>query len=76
MVQHLYLCASDRADRRGCSSNGRAPALHAGGTGIDTLLLHTFFGLIAVLARENTIRTSFWVADDTGMNVIGALAQW
>jgi hypothetical protein len=27
---------------RGCSSNGRAPALHAGGTGIDTLLLHIF----------------------------------
>ena len=30
-------------NRWGCSSNGRAPALHAGGTGIDTLLLHTFF---------------------------------
>jgi hypothetical protein len=28
---------------RGCSSHGRAPALHAGGTGIDTLLLHVFF---------------------------------
>jgi hypothetical protein len=62
--------------RRGCSSNGRAPALHAGGTGIDTLLLHTFFGLIALLARENTIQSSFWVAEDTDMNVIGALAQW
>ena len=31
-----------RLDRWGCSSNGRAPALHAGGTGIDTLLLHLF----------------------------------
>jgi hypothetical protein len=30
-------------NRWGCSSHGRAPALHAGGTGIDTLLLHTFF---------------------------------
>ena len=29
-------------NRWGCSSNGRAPALHAGGTGIDTLLLHLF----------------------------------
>ena len=28
---------------RGISSNGRAPALHAGGTGIDTQILH-FFG--------------------------------
>ena len=26
----------------GCSSNGRASALHAEGTGIDTLLLHFF----------------------------------
>ena len=76
MVQNLCVCARDTANRRGCSSNGRAPALHAGGTGIDTLLLHTFFGRIALLARENTIRTSFWVADDGGMNVIGALAQW
>ena len=50
--------------------------MHAGGTGIDTLLLHTFFGLIALLAREHTIQISFWVAEDTGMNVIGALAQW
>ena len=24
-------------------SNGRAPALHAGGTGIDTQILHFFF---------------------------------
>ena len=27
---------------RGISSNGRAPALHAGGTGIDTQILHFF----------------------------------
>ena len=27
----------------GISSNGRAPALHAGGTGIDTQILHFFF---------------------------------
>ena len=28
---------------RGISSNGRAPALHAGGTGIDTQILHFYF---------------------------------
>ena len=28
---------------RGCSSNGRAIALHAIGTGIDALLLHSCF---------------------------------
>ena len=28
---------------RGCSSNGRASALHAEGTGIDTPQLHYFF---------------------------------
>ena len=27
----------------GCSSNGRAPASHAGGKGIDAPLLHHFF---------------------------------
>ena len=27
----------------GISSKGRAPALHAGGTGIDARILHTFF---------------------------------
>ena len=27
----------------GCSSNGRAPASHAGGKGIDAPLLHRFF---------------------------------
>ena len=27
----------------GISSNGRAPALHAGGTGIDTQILHIFY---------------------------------
>jgi hypothetical protein len=76
MMQNLSLCAEDTPDRRGCSSNGRAPALHAGGTGIDTLLLHTFFGRIALLARENTTRTSLRVADGTNRNVVGALAQW
>ena len=35
--------ASDsRPEDWGCSSNGRASALHAEGTGIDTLLLHFF----------------------------------
>ena len=40
------------ADRWGCSSNGRAPALHAGGTGIDTLLLHTFFVSFSLSVSE------------------------
>ena len=31
------------SNKGGCSSNGRAPASHAGGTGIDTLLLHLLF---------------------------------
>ena len=29
--------------RWGISSNGRAPASHAGGTGIDAWILHVFF---------------------------------
>jgi hypothetical protein len=37
-----YPLISYPLELRGCSSNGRAPALHAGGTGIDTLLLHLF----------------------------------
>ena len=35
----------------GCSSNGRASALNAEGTGIDTLLLHFFANIRAVLAE-------------------------
>ena len=35
---------------RGISSNGRAPALHAGGTGIDTQVLHFFLLKLNVLA--------------------------
>ena len=31
---------------RGISSSGRAPASHAGGTGIDTRILQLFFGII------------------------------
>jgi hypothetical protein len=41
---------------RGCSSNGRAPALHAGGTGIDTLLLHFFlFSFFAWGSKLNSV---------------------
>ena len=36
--------------RRGCSSNGRASALHAEGTGIDTLLLHISFEAFILVA--------------------------
>ena len=35
---------------RGIGSNGRAPALHAGGTGIDTQILHFFFFELNVFA--------------------------
>jgi hypothetical protein len=44
----------------GCSSNGRAPALHAGCTGIDTLLLQ-----VKLFFKENH-----------GEHIQGALAQW
>ena len=37
---------------RGCSSNGRASALHAEGTGIDTLLLHFFFFFLKLFLAE------------------------
>ena len=43
-------------DTWGCSSNGRAPALHAGGTGIDTLLLQISF--FAPTTNTNIARTS------------------
>ena len=33
----------------GISSNGRAPALHAGGTGINTRIFHFFFSLLLLL---------------------------
>ena len=33
----------------GISSNGRAPALHAGGTGIDTRILQFYFLLLPLL---------------------------
>ena len=39
----------------GCSSNGRASALHAEGTGIDTLLLHFFvFLCLFECLKKNT----------------------
>ena len=39
---------------RGISSNGRAPALHAGGTGIDTQVLHFLF-----LFKLNVLAATF-----------------
>ena len=36
----------------GISSNGRAPALHAGGTGIDARILHPFFFLFSPLRSK------------------------
>ena len=43
----------------GCSSHGRAPALHAGGTGIDTLLLHFFFSWSTEEKQKNIANPSF-----------------
>ena len=54
-----------RLDRWGCSSNGRAPALHAGGTGIDTLLLHTFFVLFGLLFARICQQPSFSAGFDS-----------
>jgi hypothetical protein len=44
-IHLLVLCFVSEISKQiwGCSSNGRAPALHAGGTGINTLLLHLFW---------------------------------
>ena len=42
----------------GISSNGRAPALHAGGTGIDTRILHTFFFFFFPLFIANLLAAS------------------
>ena len=59
--------------RWGCSSNGRAPALHAGGTGIDTLLLHTFFLYFLVGPRLAAGPSLPVGLQSVG---VGALAQW
>ena len=40
-------------NKGGCSSNGRAPALHAGCTGIDTLLLHLLLFLFSPVVITN-----------------------
>ena len=45
------LCCS--REQRGISSNGRAPALHAGSTGIDTRILHFFLTLLNILTLAN-----------------------
>ena len=36
-------CNSAGSNKRGISSNGRAPASHAGGSGIDARILHSSF---------------------------------
>ena len=44
-------------DNWGISSNGRAPALHAGSTGIDARILHDFFFLFSVSQREAIVKS-------------------
>ena len=57
---------------RGCSSNGRAPALHAGGTGIDTLLLHTSVFFCFFFRGDGAL----FIKGKYGFRRQGALAQW
>ena len=45
----------------GCSSDGRALALHARGTGIDTPHLHSSFLFTATQILDN-----FWTKNDNG----------
>ena len=40
---------------RGISSNGRAPALHAGGNRIDTQILHFFFFFLNWMCLQNSV---------------------
>ena len=44
-IMFLFCFVSSFRQVWGISSKGRAPALHAGGTGIDAQILHTFFFL-------------------------------
>ncbi len=44
----------------GCSSNGRALALHARGTGIDALLLHFWYFCLCVLCDSQHAYTSYF----------------
>ena len=50
----------------GCSSNGRAPASHAGGTGIDTLLLHLHFEASFQNYCLSKTKWLFWLFDWIG----------
>ena len=44
---------------RGISSDGRAPASHAGGTGIDTQILQDFFFVCGKVPACNYAETVF-----------------
>ena len=48
---------------RGCSSVGRAPALHAGGHRFDSVHLHQVKNLSVSLAMEHSDLT-FWTGSD------------
>ncbi len=49
---------------RGCSSVGRAPALHAGGHRFDSVHLHQVKNLSVSLAMEHSDLT-FWTGDNS-----------
>ena len=48
VILNLFVQVVRLPDNWGISSNGRAPALHAGSTGIDARILYDFFFLFSV----------------------------
>ena len=63
-IMFLFCFVTSFRQDWGISSNGRAPALHAGGTGIDARILHILFFLfpIFLLSNKNNERAIFFVA--------------
>ena len=80
----VRFCLAHRDVQRGCSSNGRALAQHARGTGIDTLHLHFCHGHLAQWQSTgpvnlgSRVRSSQWplCRARKSVLVIGGLAQW
>ena len=63
-IMFLFCFVNSFRQDWGISSNGRAPALHAGGTGIDARILHISFFLfpIFLLSNKNNERAIFFFA--------------
>ena len=63
-IMFLFCFVNSFRQDRGISSNGRAPALHAGGTGIDARILHIFFSfspLHSKFAWSFEVKTKKWI---------------